>query len=269
MLVANARMYSPAAGAAKAWRDFFGWLSGAADVPLDIIEHAPPSPLADLWARRDLGACFMCGWPLAKRVAKVRPLAAPVMIDPHAQGRAIYWTDFVVRFNSDFAKLEDSFGRRIAYTVKTSHSGYNAPRHHLLRFIDGGIRQLFSEVVGPVVTPRAAALAVLEGRADVAPLDAYVHALLRRYDPNIALGLRVVDRSATAPMPALVASAGLDPILLTRLTDALIGAAVDHEGRSILARLELKSFAPVGIASYDQTLAFEKEAMEKSYPEIA
>ncbi len=61
----------------------------------------------------------------------------------------------------------------------------------------------------------------------------------------------------------------LDPILLTRLTDALIGAAVDHEGRSILARLELKSFAPVGIASYDVTLAFEKEAMEKSYPEIA
>jgi hypothetical protein len=49
----------------------------------------------------------------------------------------------------------------------------------------------------------------------------------------------------------------------------LIGAAVDHEGRSILARLELKSFAPVGIASYDRTLAFEKEAMEKSYPEIA
>ena len=269
MLVANARMYSPAAGAAKAWREFFAWLARAADVPLDILEHAPPAPLAELWARRDLGACFMCGWPLAKRIAKVRPLAAPVMNDAQAQGRAIYWTDFVVRFNSDFGKLEDSFGRRIAYTVKTSHSGYNAPRHHLLRFVERGSRQLFGEVVGPMVTPRSAALAVLEGRADVAPLDAYVHALLRRYDPNIALGLRVIDRSAFAPMPPLVASAGLDPYLLTRLTDALIGAAVDHEARSILARLELKSFAPVRIATYDETLAFEKEALEKSYPEIA
>ena len=103
MLVANARMYSPAAGAAMAWRDLFRWLAGAADVPLEIVEHAPPAPLADLWARRDLGACFMCGWPLAKRAAKVRPLAAPVMNDPHAQGRAVYWTDFVVRFDSDFA----------------------------------------------------------------------------------------------------------------------------------------------------------------------
>ncbi|MBV8427638.1 MAG: hypothetical protein JOZ88_10390, partial [Hyphomicrobiales bacterium] len=55
---------------------------------------------------------------------------------------------------------------------------------------------------------------------------------------------------------------------LTRLTDGLIGAAVDHEGRAILARLELKSFAPASIASYDETLAFEKEAIEKSYPEI-
>jgi ABC-type phosphate/phosphonate transport system substrate-binding protein len=269
MLVANARMYSPAAGAAMAWRDFFRWLAGAADVPLEIVEHAPPAPLADLWARRDLGACFMCGWPLAKHAAKVRPLAAPVMNDPHAQGRAIYWTDFVVRFNSDFAKLEDAFGHRIVYTVKTSHSGYNAARHHLLRFLDRGRRELFSEVVGPAVTPRAAALAVLEGRADVAPLDAYVHALLRRYDPNLALGLRIVDRSAFAPMPALVASTAVEPLLLGRLTDALIGAAVDHDARQILARLELKSFAPVDIASYDVTLAFEKEAKEKSYPEIA
>ncbi|MBV9137365.1 MAG: PhnD/SsuA/transferrin family substrate-binding protein [Hyphomicrobiales bacterium] len=269
MLVANARMYSPAAGAAKAWRDFFTWVARAADVPLDLVEHAPPAPLAELWARRDLGACFMCGWPLAKRLAKVRPLAAPVMSDPHAQGRAVYWTDFVVRFNSDFAKLDDLFGHRIAFTVKTSHSGYNAPRHHLLRFLDGGSRQLFREVVGPAVTPRGAALAVLEGRADVAPLDAYAHALLRRYDPNVALGLRVIDRSAFAPMPPLVASIGVDPQLLMRLTDALIGAAVDHEARSILARLELKSFAPADPASYDETLAFEREAMEKSYREIA
>jgi ABC-type phosphate/phosphonate transport system substrate-binding protein len=269
MLVANARMYSPAAGAAAAWRDFFRWLARAADVPLDIVEHAAPAPLAELWARADLGACFMCGWPLAKRVAKVRPLAAPVMHDPHAQGRAVYWTDFVVRFGSDFAKLEDTFGRRIAYTAKGSHSGYNAVRHHLLRFLHEGRRQLYSEVVGPVVTPRSAALAVLEGRVEVAPLDAYAHALMRRHDPNLALGLRVVDRSAFAPMPALVASAGLDPLLVTRLTDALIGAAVDPEARQILTRLGLKSFAPVDIASYDLTLAFEKEAKEKSYPEIA
>jgi ABC-type phosphate/phosphonate transport system substrate-binding protein len=269
MLVANARMYSPAAGAATAWRDFFRWLAGAADVPLDVVEHAAPAPLAELWARRDLGACFMCGWPLAKRVAKVRPLAAPVMSAPHAQGRAVYWTDFVVRFNSDFARFEDGFGHRIAYTARNSHSGYNAVRHHLLRFLDRGRRQFYSEVVGPVVTPRGAALAVLEGRADIAPLDAYAHGLMRRHDPNLALGLRVVDRSAFAPMPPLVASAGLDATIVTRLTDALIGAAIDHEARSILARLELKSFAPVDLASYDVTLAFEKEAKEKSYPEIA
>jgi ABC-type phosphate/phosphonate transport system substrate-binding protein len=269
MAIANARMYSPAPGAAAAWRDLFSWLAGAADVPLEVVEHAPPAPLAELWARHDLAACFMCGWPLAKHVAKVRPLAAPIMSDPHAQGRALYWTDFVVRFGSDFARLEDTFGHRIAYTVQSSHSGYNAVRHHLLGFLDHGRRRFYREVVGPVVTPRAAALAVLEDRADVAPLDAYAHALLRRYAPNLALGLRVIDRSSLAPMPPLVASAALDPALATRLTDALIEAAVDPDARPILARLKLKSFAPANAASYDVTLAWEKEAKEKGYPEIA
>jgi len=269
MRVANARMYSPAPGAALAWRSLFGWLSRAAGIELDVIDHPPPAPLSELWARPDLVAGFMCGWPLAKRVARVRPLAAPVMSDPHAQGRAVYWTDFVVRFGSEYAKLEDTFGHRIAYTAPSSHAGYNAARHHLLRFLGGGRRRLYREVVGPVATPRGAALAVLEDRADVAPLDAYAHALLRRHAPNLALGLRVVDRTALAPMPPLVASQSLDPGIASRLADALIGAALDREAHPILARLELKSFAPADLASYDLTLAWEKEARDKGYPEIA
>jgi ABC-type phosphate/phosphonate transport system substrate-binding protein len=269
MIVANARMYSPAPGAAAAWRDLFRWLGRAADVPLEPIEHAAPTPLAELWKRRDLGAGFMCGWPLAKRVADVIALAAPVMSDPHAQGRAVYWTDFVVRFGADFKRLEDTFRHRIAFTTKDSHSGYNAVRHHLAAFLDGRQRRFYSEVTGPVMTPRGAALAVLDGRVEVAPLDAYAHALLRRHEPNLALGLRVVERSEFAPMPPLVASGGLDRRKAARLTDALIGAALDPEARPILARLELKSFAPVDLKNYDLTLAWEKEAAEKGYPEIA
>ncbi|SDR37132.1 ABC-type phosphate/phosphonate transport system, substrate-binding protein [Rhizobiales bacterium GAS191] len=272
MIFANARMYSPAPGAAAAWRDLFRWLARSADVPLDLIEHAAPAPLAELWKRRDLGACFMGAWPLAKRAAQVIPLAAPVMSDAHAQGRAVYWTDFVVRFGADFKRLEDTFQHRIAYTTKDSHSGYNAVRHHLLGFLDskdGKRKRFYSEVTGPVQTPRAAALAVLEGRVEVAPLDAYAHILLRRYEPNLALGLRVVERSEFAPMPPLVASAGLDQRRVARLTDALIGAAVDPEARPILARLELKSFAPVDLANYDLTLVWEKEAIERGYTEIA
>ncbi|MFI5013734.1 MAG: phosphate/phosphite/phosphonate ABC transporter substrate-binding protein [Hyphomicrobiales bacterium] len=262
-------MYSPAPAAGAAWRDLFHWLAGAASVPLEVVEHAPPAPLAELWARRDLACCFICGWPLARGVADVRPLAAPIMNDPHAQGRAVYWTDFVVRFGSEFTRLEDTFGHRIAYTARESHSGYNAVRHHLSGFVDAGRRRLYREVVGPVLTPRGAALAVLEDRAEVAPLDAYAHALLRRHDPDLALGLRVIDRGALAPMPPLAASQGLDPAATARLTDALIGAAIDPQARPILTRLELKSFAPAEAASYGLTLAWENEARERGYPEIA
>lgn len=267
MILADARMYSPTPGAAAAWRDLFGWLSRAADVPLELVE--PNAPLPELWRRRDLGACFICGWQLAKRASQLKPLAAPVMCDAHAQGRAVYWTDFVVRFGADFRRLEDTFRHRIAFTTKHSHAGYNAARHHLLGFPNGRGGHFYSEVAGPVGTTRAAALAVAEGVVEVAALDAYAHALLRRYEPNLALGLRVVERSELSTMPPLAASAGLDPRKVTRLTDALIGSAVDPEARPILSRLELKSFAPIDPSAYEVTLAWEKEAFDRNYPEIA
>ena len=35
---------------------------------------------------------------------------------------------------SPFRTLGDTFGHRLAYTIPSSHSGYNAVRHHLLRY---------------------------------------------------------------------------------------------------------------------------------------
>ena len=47
-LIANARMYSVAPGAAAAWKRLFEWLAQDACVPLTVIEHAFPAKLNDL-----------------------------------------------------------------------------------------------------------------------------------------------------------------------------------------------------------------------------
>ncbi|MFY0022241.1 PhnD/SsuA/transferrin family substrate-binding protein, partial [Acinetobacter baumannii] len=50
---------------------------------------------------------------------------------------------------------------------------------------------------------------VLAGTIDVGPLDAYWHRLIARERPEIVAGIRVIDSTALAPIPAFVASAGL------------------------------------------------------------
>jgi hypothetical protein len=50
---ASARMYAVSAAAAEAWRELFLQLARRARMPLQVIEHPAPAPIAELWARRD------------------------------------------------------------------------------------------------------------------------------------------------------------------------------------------------------------------------
>ena len=79
----------------------------------------------------------------------------------------------IVRADSEFTQLQETFGGRIGWTVAHSQSGYNAVRHHLLRY--EGPPPLYRDWVGPLVTPRRVIEAVLADEIDVGPLDSYVH----------------------------------------------------------------------------------------------
>ncbi len=50
----------------------------AAEVKLSYLSYPAPQPLEALWTRSDLGAVFMCGYPVALKMAPVVPLAAPI-----------------------------------------------------------------------------------------------------------------------------------------------------------------------------------------------
>ena len=190
-LIANARMYAVTPAVREAWRALFGWVARHAGVPLTYIDHPAPAPLEELWSRGDLAATFMCGLPFAA----LRPLlvAAPVPSPPRYGGRPVYCTDFVVRADSSIERLSDAFGRRIGWTVAHSQSGFNAVRHHLLRYRHDQSERLFAESIGPLVTPWRVIEAVIDGAIDVGPLDSYVHDLLRHHDPATASKLRTVE----------------------------------------------------------------------------
>src|ERR1043166_874829 len=256
MLVANARMYAVTPAVAAAWRDLFAWVARTSGVPLTYRDHAAPAPLEALWARDDLGAAFMCGFPFASAAPQPVALAAPVPSPSRYGGRPSYCTDFVVRADRPFRKLSDTFGGRIGWTLRHSQSGYNAVRHHLL----GQTPPHVAQWVGPLVTPRRVIEAVLEDRIDVGPLDGYVHDLIRRHEPRTAAKLRVVASTAMTPIPPLVASPGVDRDVAARLRAPLLACHAEGALASTLDALLLARFVEIDPAGYNVLLSCKREA---------
>ena len=176
--IANARMYAVTPAVEVAWRELLGHIARESGVALHYLRYPAPQPLETLWAREDLGAVFMCGYPVALKLAPVTALAAPIPRAPWAQGRALYRSDLIVREDSPYQRLEDTFGGRAGWTVSHSQSGFNAFRHELLAYRSAARPTLYAEMLGDLVTARRVLDAVREGehrrRAPgcvLAPLD--------------------------------------------------------------------------------------------------
>ena len=260
-LVANARMYSVTPQAKAAWQALFAWIAETSGVPLVQLDHAPPAPLETLWERDDLGAAFMCGLPFALTSRQPSLVAAPVLSLPRYGGMPRYCTDLVVRADRPFARLSDTFAGRIGWTVEHSQSGYNAVRYHLLRYRRDRPVSLFTEWVGPLVTPRRVIEAVLEGEIDVGPLDSYVHELLRRHEPATAARLRVLESTVMTPIPPVVAASTVASGTIERLRLAFLSSGTEPAMATVLDTLAIMRFAPIDVADYAE-LALQARAAD-------
>ena len=264
-LVANARMYAATPDAAAAWAELFRWVAQRSGVALDVLSHPAPAPMAALWGRDDLGAAFMCGRPWTRAQRRPVPVAAPVPAPARYGGLPRYCTDIAVRADGPCHTLEDTFGGRIGYTIEESHSGFNAPRRHLLRFRSPARPWLYRESVGPLLTPRGVVDALLSGRIDAGPIDGYSLDLMRRDPADPSHGLRVVASTDFAPIPILVASRRAPDDAVARLRQAFLAVGGEPELAEIRARLLLAGFAPVDPAAYDVLTAWDREAVEAGY----
>ena len=263
--VMNARMYAVTPEVEAGWEGLLGQVAREAGVLLSYLPYPAPQPLEQLWSRPDLGCAFMCGLPIAMGLAAVTPIAAPIPSAAWARGRAVYRTDLIVREDSPFRTLADTFGHRAGFTVAHSHSGFNAFRHHLLRFRSAQRPTLYAEMVANLVTARNVLESVRSGRIDVGPLDAYWHLLLAHNAPQLTAGLRVVESTDLAPMPALVAAAGAPPAMVDRLRAAFLGAAARPWFGEYAGLLQLAGFEPVTLDTYEPMLAWNQEAKSAGY----
>src|SRR5437016_2783550 len=108
MPVANARMYSVTPAVKAAWHELLAWVLLQADLDWQVIDHDPPAPLSQLWARDDLGLALMCGLPFSKREPQPTLLAAPIPSPQRYGGQPVYMTDLVVRADAPYRSIEDT-----------------------------------------------------------------------------------------------------------------------------------------------------------------
>ncbi|HEY2992188.1 MAG TPA: PhnD/SsuA/transferrin family substrate-binding protein [Methylomirabilota bacterium] len=267
--IASARMYSWSPSLTAAWRRLLEWVSRRAGVPLAVLDHADPLPLDEIWARPDLGCVFMCGYPWALRRDRPHLLAAPVPSPARYGGRPVYFTDFIVRADGPHRTLEDTFGGSLAYSTEHSHSGYNAARFHLLAYRRPRRLTLYGRVIGPLVRQVPVIDAVIEGQADVGPIDGYALDLLRRHGSERAAQVRVVATTIAAPSAPLVASPAMDADSRERLTAALLEAGAAADIAPTMDELLLARFVLVRPEDLDVFLERQRAAEAAGYPRLA
>jgi ABC-type phosphate/phosphonate transport system substrate-binding protein len=244
-MIANARMYSVDSKTAELWRRLLTAVIEHAGLDIGLLEHAEPAPISDLWQRSDQAAVFMCGLPFSRSDPRPELIAAPVPSPAEFRGLPQYWSDMVVRKDSPFDAIEDTFGGRIALTVPDSQSGCLAALYYLMTA--EGKFPLYREVIEPQVTPFGAMSAVIGAAADVAPIDSYAFCLLQKYRPELTSQLRIVGRTMRTPIPALVASRpGLE-----RLQAAFLEAHQIAAIAPLMAALLLERFVRPDPDSYD------------------
>ena len=266
-LIANARMYSsgaPEAGAA--WTSLLNWVVARVGGGFEVLDYPPPKPLDAFWARTDLGCAFMCGLPYARDARPLTPIIAPVVRGARYQGQPVYFTDIVVRADSPYQTLEDTFGSRVGYTVHHSQSGYVALREHLLPYRLKIGHSPYREVVGPLYGARDIVDALLAGRIDVGPLDSYVHDLIGSLQPGTGAQLRTVATTRASPIPLFVATARIDQDLVGKFQAAFMSAARADELKAERDMLLIADFVIPEQAPYQALQARAQAAAV--YPDV-
>ena len=148
----------------------------------------------DHWQSADLVLSQTCGYPYRARLhGRVTLVGSPVLDLPDCSP-GHYHSVLVARRDDPRATPQDYSTARFAYNEALSQSGWAAPQNWA-----AARGFAFSN---PIRTGahRASALAVAEGRADIAALDALSWHIMRQHDA-FAKDLRVLGH--TDPTPAL------------------------------------------------------------------
>jgi phosphonate transport system substrate-binding protein len=246
---------------APSMEEVYAWIAGA------VAERLGTT--ATLHVGRDYGeftdgrtdVAFLCGLPYVHLAdatdSPIVPVAAPILAGERYGGRPIYFSDVIVRSDSDATSLGELRGCTWAYNEVDSQSGFGVVRGHLARL--GAADGFFGRVVEAGFHATAMRL-VAEGAVDAAAIDSQVLAIACRDEPQLTGRLRAIEALGPSTIQPVVAASRLASDLRDGLREALVGLAADPRSAEPLARGVLAGFVPVTDRRYDDIRRMEREA---------
>lgn len=237
--------------------------AGFPDVPYGLDREGN---YKDQWSHPDLLLAQACGYPMVTFLqGQVRYLATPCYAAPHCSGPS-YCSLLVVRAGDEIESLADLRGRQAAINRSYSQSGYNALRHTVAPLARDG--RFFGEVV-ETGSHGGSLEAVVEGRADIAAIDAVTFALLAHHRPSSVEALRVIGRSAAAPgLPFITRGAASDQEV-ERLRHALAETFAEPALGEARQALLIAGLEVLDEGAYAVLNAMEREAADAGYFAVA
>jgi phosphonate transport system substrate-binding protein len=213
-------------------------------------------------------AGLMCGLAylrLREATPTLRPVAAPVLLGPRYGGRAVYFSDLVVRAAAEYAGLADLRGSRFACNEQASHSGFNVVAYTLLQ------RNERLPFFGEVVQTGAhvdSLRAVATGSADVAAIDSQLLDVLRRRGDRMVEGLRILDSLGPSTSPPLVVHTRLTGCI-GDLQSALLRMHLDAEHHRWLRDAGISHFVAASDDSYADIARMRADAGRVTLRDLA
>jgi ABC-type phosphate/phosphonate transport system substrate-binding protein len=225
-----------------------------------------PDELYAHWLEQKLLLTQTCGYPLTHVLRdRVRYLATP-SYRAEGCGDATYRSFVIVREDDLIRNAHDLMGRKVAFNGMDSQSGYNILRHYLAR---QGVKP--GSLGGAIESGghRRSASMVKAGVADFCSVDCVTWALLSAHAPKEVEGLRVLDRTASAPCLPFITSLETPVEILGCLRAGLSAACGDPALEDCRDQLLLDSVTVLDDDIYDVILTQEQEAIAAGWSQLA
>ncbi len=223
---------------------------GLQDVPLLLTR--PDGRLVDHWRRNDIFLSHTCGYPVVRELPEVHVLGSfSVEAGPSRPG---YYRSVIVARATDPRSaigLAAYDGAPVAANGDDSLSGWVS------------LGWAMAEVgvsAGPVTFTGAHALSVLavrDGTADVASIDAHSYALFAKHRPDAVAGLGVIGQGPEVAVTPLITARG-------ELVDSLrevVAEAVESMPSESLRALMITGWVPHGRTEHDPVKELAERAL--------
>ncbi|MFM7364996.1 MAG: phosphate/phosphite/phosphonate ABC transporter substrate-binding protein [Cuspidothrix sp.] len=214
------------------------------------LHQSECDPLQDtLLLEDEIDLAFICGLPLIRysqiALNQLKTLVAPVMQSSRYGDCPVYYSDVIVKADSNINKFADLSGKTFCYNDSGSNSGYNLLCNWLSQ--EKYPPNFFGKSIKSGSHQRSIRW-VVEGLADCAAIDSVVLEQELWDFPELSQHLRVVEIIGPSPMPPLVTAQRLGLPFIQQMQLVLLQP--DSQLQAVMKQFGVKRFETVKLENY-------------------